>query len=90
MIDSGLRTIITCIDPKQLSPEFAGREFDHAFLDGLPDTVDPCGENGEFHSFVFDGPMLHQPINISVGEVLERDGFVFADISLTDKQTMAT
>ena len=81
MIDSGLRSIITCIDPKQLPPEFAGREFDHRFLDELPETVDPCGENGEFHSFVFDGPMFQRPIDISVGEVVNRDGFIFADIS---------
>lgn len=83
MIDSGLKTVITCVDPKKIPAEFAGREFDHDFLDDLPETVDPCGENGEFHSFVFAGPMLQDPIDISVGEIVERDGFVFADVSMT-------
>jgi len=81
MVDSDLRAVITCVDPRQLSPELIGHEFDHAFLDRLPDTVDPCGENGEFHSFVYAGVMFRQPIDICVGEVVERDGFVYADIS---------
>lgn len=81
MIVSGLRARITCLDPKALPAGFAGREFDAAFLADLPDGVDPCGENGEFHSFVYDGPMFRNQIPIQAGEVLERDGFVFADIS---------
>ena len=80
MIRSGLRTMITCIDPKQTPKEFAGREFDAHFLDSLPETIDPCGENGEFHSFVFDGPMFKEPIEIVLGDIVHRDDFVFADI----------
>lgn len=80
MIASGLRAKITCVDPRVLPPEFAGREFDDQFLKDLPETVDPCGENGEFHSFVYDGPGFAHKLGISVGEVVERDGFVFADL----------
>jgi len=82
MIASGLRAKITCIDPNVLPAEFAGRDFDTQFLADLPPGIDPCGENGEFHSFVYDGPGFRQPINVSVGEIVERDGFVFADLSL--------
>jgi uncharacterized protein (TIGR00290 family) len=81
MIASGLRAKITCVDPKVLPKEFAGRDFDSQFLADLPPTADPCGENGEFHSFVYDGPGFRRPINITVGEIVERDGFVFADIA---------
>lgn len=80
MIEAGLKTVVTCIDPRQTPKEFAGREYTADFLDELPDTVDPCGENGEFHSFVFDGPMFNQKIDVEVGEIVERDGFVFADV----------
>jgi uncharacterized protein (TIGR00290 family) len=80
MIASGLRAKITCVDPKVLPAEFAGRDFDSQFLADLPPGIDPCGENGEFHSFVYDGPGFREPINVSVGEIIERDGFVFADI----------
>jgi len=80
MIAAGLRAKITCVDPRVLSRDFAGRDFDAAFLADLPPTVDPCGENGEFHSFVYDGPMFAAPVPIRAGEVVERDGFVFADI----------
>jgi uncharacterized protein (TIGR00290 family) len=82
MIASGLRAKITCIDPKVLPREFAGREFDAALLRDLPASADPCGENGEFHSFVYDGPMFRSPVPIEPGEIVERDGFVFADLSL--------
>ena len=80
MINGGLKAVITCIDPKQLPDNFVGQEYDQAFLSALPKNVDPCGENGEFHSFVFDGPMFNQKINILVAEKVERDGFVFVDI----------
>lgn len=80
MLSSGLKAVITCIDPKQMPKEFAGREFDAHFLSALPENIDPCGENGEFHSFVFDGPMFKAPIEIAVGEIVQRDGFVFADV----------
>jgi uncharacterized protein (TIGR00290 family) len=80
MIASGLRAKITCVDPKVLPAEFAGRDFDSQFLADLPPQIDPCGENGEFHSFVYDGPGFRQPVNVSVGEIVERDGFVVADL----------
>jgi uncharacterized protein (TIGR00290 family) len=80
MVDSGLRAVITCIDPNKLDPEFIGREYDQAFLEQLPDTVDPCGENGEFHSFAFGGPMFKEQIEVRLGETVTRDGFVFADL----------
>ena len=80
MVRSGLRAKITCIDPKILPASFAGREFDDALLADLPSGVDPCGENGEFHTFVYDGPMFRWPVPVAVGEIVERDGFVFADL----------
>ena len=80
MIDSGLRAYLTCVDPRQCPAEFAGRLYDRALLDDLPDSVDPCGENGEFHSFVFDSPMFDTAIDVTVGETVERDGFVFSDV----------
>ena len=81
MIDAGVRAVLTCVDPTQLAPEFAGRTFDHALLADLPAGVDPCGENGEFHTFVFDGPGFASPIAVEVGETVERDGFVFCDVA---------
>jgi uncharacterized protein (TIGR00290 family) len=80
MIEGGLEARLTCVDPMKLDPSFAGRAFDHALLDSLPAGVDPCGENGEFHSFVCAGPMFHRSIDVAVGEVVARDGFVFADL----------
>ena len=80
MIAAGVKAKITCVDPSKLAPAFAGRDFDAAFVDDLPAAVDPCGENGEFHSFVFDGPMFAEPIRVQSGETVERDGFVFADV----------
>jgi uncharacterized protein (TIGR00290 family) len=85
MMAGGLRAKLTCVDPKLLPASFAGREFDEALLADLPDGVDPCGENGEFHTFVYDGPMFREPIPVSLGEVLERDGFVFADLTPTNE-----
>ena len=80
MIRSGVQAKLTCVDPKRLDADFAGREFDMELLRDLPLNVDPCGENGEFHSFVYAGPMFAYPLQVAVGEVTERDGFVFADI----------
>ena len=80
MIASGLKAKITCVDQRVLSKEFAGRGFDFEFLNDLPSGVDPCGENGEFHSFVYGGPGFQQHLDVRVGEVVERDGFIFADL----------
>jgi uncharacterized protein (TIGR00290 family) len=80
MIGSGLRARLTCVDPRVLDARFVGREFDLALLSELPSHVDPCGERGEFHSFAYDGPMFAHPIAVEVGETVERDGFVFADL----------
>ena len=80
MIGSGLRAILTCVDPKQLPPHFVGRSFDRSLLAELPEGADPCGENGEFHSFVHAGPMFSFALPVEVGKTVERDGFVFADV----------
>ena len=80
MIDAGLRARLTCVDPRVLSASFAGRTFDRQLLADLPASVDPCGENGEFHSFAWDGPMFAHPVPVHLGETVERDGFVFADL----------
>jgi len=80
MIAVGIRATLTCIDPRKLDRTFAGRTFDAALLDALPEGVDPCGENGEFHTFASASPAFNGPISIEVGEVVDRDGFVFADI----------
>lgn len=89
MIDGGLIAHITTVDPKQAPPSLLGKRFDHAFLDALPPTVDPCGENGEFHSFVSAGPMLSRALPIRVGEFVERDGFHFADLLLDEPTALA-
>jgi uncharacterized protein (TIGR00290 family) len=80
MIHSGLRAKLTCIDPKQVSASFVGREFDETLLAELPPSADPCGERGEFHTFAYAGPMFRHPIPVERGEVVTRDGFVFADL----------
>lgn len=80
MAGAGTRAIVTCVDPRQLDPAFAGRVWDEALLSELPAGVDPCGENGEMHTFVFEGPMLDHPLAVRTGEVVERDGFVYADV----------
>ncbi len=80
MIRGGLRARLTCIDPKQIAASFAGREFDESLLADLPLGVDPCGERGEFHTFAYAGPMFRHPIPVERGEIVTRDGFVFADL----------
>jgi len=80
MIANGLRARLSCIDSKKLDASFAGRDFDHQLLADLPADADPCGENGEFHSFVYDGPMFRAPIAVEVGEVRDIGGFVYRDL----------
>ncbi|MBV8833531.1 MAG: adenine nucleotide alpha hydrolase [Acidobacteriaceae bacterium] len=80
MIAGGVRAIVTCVDPRKLDRAFAGRSFDSAFLRDLPNSADPCGENGEFHTFAFDGPGFRYPVLTQPGEIVDRDGFVFADL----------
>lgn len=80
MIQGGLRARLVCIDPKKLPPEFVGREFDEELLQAFPAGIDPCGENGEFHSFVYAGPMFDHEIPVTTGERVYRDGFWFADL----------
>jgi diphthamide synthase (EF-2-diphthine--ammonia ligase) len=82
MIAAGVKTRVVCVDPRKLPAEFAGRDIDLDFLRDLPPEVDPCGENGEFHTCVYAGPMFQSEIPIESGEVVERDGFVFADVRL--------
>lgn len=80
MIRDGVRARIACVDPRKIDRRFAGRAFDEELLQELPTSVDPCGENGEFHTFVTDAPAFRTPVSVSLGEVVERDGFVFADL----------
>jgi uncharacterized protein (TIGR00290 family) len=80
MVDAGVETYLACVDLKQLPIALAGRRLDHALLADLPATADPCGEKGEFHTFVAAGPMLSRRIAVTVGDVVERDGFAFADL----------
>jgi uncharacterized protein (TIGR00290 family) len=82
MIAAGVETYLTCVDLKQLPRQFAGRRFDQALLAELPAGADPCGENGEFHTFVAAGPMLKTRIPVAVGEAVERDGFAYTDLTL--------
>jgi uncharacterized protein (TIGR00290 family) len=81
MIAAGVRARITCVDPRQLDRRFAGRDFDEMLLDDLPASVDPCGERGEFHTFAYAGPMFAKPITVDTGPSVERDGFVFTDLT---------
>lgn len=80
MLAAGVKAVVTCVDPKQVPADLAGRPYDERFLEDLPADADPCGERGEFHTFVWDGPGFSSPIGIEVGEVTERDGFVFCDV----------
>jgi len=80
MIRLGLRCRVTCLDPRKMPRELAGHTFDAGFLSALPEGVDPCGENGEFHTFAYDGPMFDHGIAVTLGETVEREGFVFTDV----------
>jgi len=86
MLDGGLDAILTCVDPRQIDRGFAGRAFDAALLADLPAHADPCGERGEFHTFCCAGPMFRHPILVTPGVVVERDGFVFADLLLATSE----
>ena len=79
-VTTGFRAKLVCVDPQQLDDSFAGREYDDRLLAELPADVDPCGERGEFHTFVYAGPGFSEPIGCRVGDVVERDGFVFCDL----------
>lgn len=85
MIARGFRAIITCVDEKKLDGGFSGRRFDQGFLTDLPEGIDPCGENGEFHSFVYDCPLFAKPIAIAAGGQTSREGFTFTDILPADE-----
>lgn len=80
MIAAGVKAKITCLDPAKLAHSFAGCDFDNSFLRALPPGIDPCGENGEFHTFVYDAPVFFSAIPVRSGEIVARDGFVFADV----------
>ena len=80
MVEAGFRSVITCIDPKQIPESFIGRRWDGALLDELPARVDPCGERGEFHTFCTHGPIFQAPIEVEVGEIVKREGFFYADL----------
>ena len=82
MLAAGVKAKVTCVDPSKIAKSFAGRDYDLGLLTDLPPEADPCGENGEFHTFVYDAPVFTRPIDVKVGEVVERDGFVFADVIL--------
>ncbi len=81
-IELGFRAVVCCVDPRKLSGEFCGKEYDRAFLRSIPATVDPCGENGEFHTFVYAGPIFGRGIPVRRGRVVLRDGFYFGDLIL--------
>jgi uncharacterized protein (TIGR00290 family) len=80
MVTTGIRAVLTCVDSAQMPASFVGRAFDDALLDELPSDIDPCGENGEFHTFVHEAPGFTSPIEVQVGEVVTRDQFVFCDL----------
>jgi len=80
MLESGLRATLVCVDPKQVPAALAGRAYDETMLADLPASADPCGERGEFHTFVWDAPNFKAPINVRPGEIVEREGFFFADL----------
>ncbi|MGH9918724.1 MAG: hypothetical protein ACRD6W_07645, partial [Nitrososphaerales archaeon] len=84
-VEQGFRAVVCCVDPKQLGKEFCGREFDCSFLGSLPNGVDPCGENGEFHTFVYAGPIFKKAVGITKGDVVLKGGFCFADLAPCSK-----
>lgn len=84
-VSEGFRARTVCIDPRVLDRDFAGRELTEEFFQSLPPDTDPCGENGEFHTFVYDGPIFDRPVKCKTGEVVERDGFIFCDL-LSDEE----
>ena len=84
IVRTGIRAVLTCVDPAQLSPSFVGRPYDEELLNDLPAGVDPCGERGEFHTFVWDAPEFSSPIPIRKGERVARNGFVFCDVLPAD------
>ena len=86
MVRSGIKAKLSCVDVSKLDRSYAGRNFDFAFLENLGPEIDPCGENGEFHTFVYDAPIFPQPIGVQVGEIVERDGFAFADVIEVDSE----
>jgi len=82
MIGSGMEAYVTCLDPTKIGRDLAGARYDQDFLESLPDSIDPCGENGEFHTCVVAGPMFEARIDVSVGQIVERSGFVYSDLEL--------
>jgi diphthamide synthase (EF-2-diphthine--ammonia ligase) len=80
MMAAGVKAKITCVDPSKLDRSFAGRDFNAELIQDLPEGVDPCGENGEFHTFVYDAPVFMERIDIRTGQIVDREGFVFADV----------
>jgi len=87
MIDHGLRSKVVCVDKQKLPESFAGRDFDKAMVRNLPPGIDPCGERGEFHTCVYAGPMFNQPIDLVQGEIVDRDGFLYADFAVAAAAT---
>jgi uncharacterized protein (TIGR00290 family) len=90
MIAGGLEAVLTCVDPAQLDPSFVGRAFDAELLTALPDTADPCGERGEFHTFCRAGPMFERPLDVEIGVRVLRDGFWFADVDFSARAGAAS
>jgi diphthamide synthase (EF-2-diphthine--ammonia ligase) len=88
MIDSGIEAIVTCVDTEQLDARFAGRSFDGSLLEDLPESVDPCAENGEFHTVVIAGPMFHERVDVVVGGRVDRGRFVFVDVGLRERDEL--
>ncbi|MHC4675943.1 MAG: Dph6-related ATP pyrophosphatase, partial [Planctomycetota bacterium] len=80
MVSAGLRAHVTCVDTQQLDPSFAGRIYDPQFLDHLPAGIDPCGEHGEFHTFVYDAPIFNRTINVHPGQIAQKNEFVYVDM----------